>query len=115
MAFFSAEVYALQLHSEASIMSSVSIWLFLLGNPMKDFDEYARSGALAAAVGKATRDAGLRAEALGLPPAGPVKVPTVVAKALANPTVRKLPAKVPSFIAKALANPPVRKSPSLSR
>lgn len=82
---------------------------------MKHFDEYARSGALTAAVGKATRDAGRLAEALGLPPARPVKAPTVITKALTNSPVRKSPAKVPSFIAEALANPPVRQSLSISR
>lgn len=85
------------------------------GAYMKNFDEYACSGALTAAVGQATREAGQQARALGLSPAGPVKVPTVVSKALTNPPVKKSPVKVTSFRAKALANPPVRKSPSLSR
>ena len=80
---------------------------------MKSFDEYAKSGALTAAVGKATRDAGLAAQELGLPSTSLTKGPSIdagiAARALDLPP--NVPIKVPSFIVSALFNPPVRKSP----
>ena len=74
--------------------STKMVLLGLKGLTMKSFDAYVRSGAMQKAVNSAVRQAAVDAQARGLPPAGPAKLPAFVAAALVRPPIKPVPALV---------------------